>query len=113
MSTFHAHYTITRTRTIIETATAVVEIDAETYGDAGDEAEDLDPSLSEDVVFETLSEEIAQGPSFLSSIARQPDAPVVEEPDADGLTPAYYEASPQPSGGRYFPVQVEPTPDLG
>lgn len=109
MSRFSARFTVTRTRTIIETAEVTRTIDAAGYGDAGHQAEALVVDLSS-TEFSTVSETSEEGPQVLSCIERIFEADTSED-DLAGLTPALYAPSPAPSGGTYFPVQVEPTPD--
>ena len=110
MSRFNARFTITRTRTIVETAEVVLPIDAEDYGDAGDQAEASDVDF-DSAEFKAVSDNSTEGAVRLTAIAQDFS---VDTPDdgTSGLTPAYYEASPAPSGAEYYPVQVEPTPDV-
>lgn len=114
MNRYIASYTVTRTRTIVETATITEVVEAEGFADAGEQAEGSDPDFSS-ASFTTLSDDSQVTPGGLSSIAfdgviPEPAAPVAAD-DLSGLTPARYDSSPAPSGRPYFPVQVEPTPN--
>lgn len=112
MNRYTASYTTNRTRTIVETATVETVIESDGFAGAGALAEAGAPSFLR-AEFTAVSDRSVASPAALSSIAFDsavPEAAAAETDSGQGLTPARYEASPAPSGSKYFPVQVEPTP---
>jgi hypothetical protein len=109
MNIYKVTHLVRRTRTVVETAEVTSMVEAGSFGDAGDQAEELQFLSLDNQNFVVENESSVSDCALASVSLVRASAPAAAMLDS-GLPPAVYDAEPAPDGRAYNFIQVEPVP---